>query len=506
MFRVAKNLNKKHRRFFLFSALFVVAAYFPLFLHLETDTIHAWDESMFAMRAYHLASEGKFLENFGDYPAGFDNPNIKPPFGTYFQALGLKLSNYNELGLRLPITMFCLATGISFIWFFNRYFNNTILGFLSAMVLVCSPGYVMPHVARTGDHEGVLVFLVLAAVLSAYQFIETEKPKWCYAAAIFFALGFLTKSVVAFFPIPAIVIYIIAQGKLKQLFNNKATWKGAMLLLAIIAIQYAAVWYLSPYNFRFLGFGHVHDRFVNTVHGHAAPKSFYFLSLVNHKFLPWLYLLPFGVLLTMFEAYKPYRKLSLLLLGASISHLLIISLSKTKLPWYDASVYPWLAVVAALPLYALIENIHKRLQLKGAVSAVLSFTLLLMVFASSYINEVTENLSHPITSPQQQMGSLLKKVRDNYSDIKTFKLLDNDPKGNLVVSFYIASMNDHKGFNISYQKHLENITVGDTVGFCNAQIIHWADSLYVQQTLVYTNGCKVVVLEDTIRTDRTTQH
>lgn len=506
MSRAGKNLLKRHRLFFALSGLYILIAYFPLFLHLGTDTVHAWDESMFAMRAYQLANEGTFLENFGDYTAGFNNPNIKPPFGTYFQAIGLKLFNYNELGLRLPIAVFCLATSLMLIWFFYRYYSNALLGFLSAMVLVCSPGYVMPHVARTGDHEGVLVFLVLGGLLSLYRYIETGIPKWCYAAAVFFALGFLTKNLVAFFPLPAVLVYVLYEGKLKTLLTDKTVYKSLALFIAILVVQYALVFYISPYNFRFLGFGNVHDRFVNTVHGHAAPMGFYLMNLAKHKFLPWLYLLPLGIMVTQLKAYRQYRSLIFLLLGASISQLMVISLSKTKLPWYDASVYPWLAIIAALPLYALIDKIIQHWQPKRAMSIAITVALVSVVFGASYASEIKENLHHPITAPQQQVGSLLKKVRDEYPSLKSFNLIDNDHDGNLVASFYINSMNDYRGFDIKYQNTFNNIQIGDTIGFCSTKAITWADSLYTQQTLVYTNGCKVVVLEDSIRIDRTVQH
>ncbi len=506
MLRATINTIKSHKSFFILSGLFIVIAYFPLFLHLGSDTIHAWDESMFAMRAYQLANEGTFLENFGDYVAGFDNPNIKPPFGTYFQALSLKVFGYNELALRLPISFFCLATGLMLIGFFYRYYNNALLGFLSAMVLFCSPGYMMPHVARTGDHEGVLAFLVLGGVLSLYRFIETGIPKWCYIAAVLFALGFLTKSLVAFFPLPAVLVFAIYKRQVLTLISNKTVWKSLGIFFIILAIQYAIVWYLSPYNFRFLGLGNVQDRFVNTVQGHAAPFTYYWNNLATRNFLPWLYLLPISVATVMLDAYKPYRNIILLLLGASICHLTVISLSQTKLPWYDANLYPWLAIIAALPIWAVITQATKQLKFQKLGTTALAAITVIVVFGTSYAKEVSENFEHPITAPQQQVGALLHKIRDSYPALKSFNLIDNDHNGNLVASFYINSMNDQMGFDIKYQNTFDNINVGDTIGFCSVKAIQWADSLYTQQTLVWTEGCKVVVLEDTIRTNRTTQH
>ncbi len=506
MFRAAIGLLKRHQSLIVLLCLFTVVAYFPLFLHLGSDTVHAWDESMFAMRAYQLANEGTFLENFGVYTAGFDNPNIKPPFGTYFQAIGLKIFGYKELGLRLPIALFCLATGLLIIWFFYRYFNNPLLGFVAALLLICSPGYTAPHIARTGDHEGILVFLVLAGLFSLYRFIDTGIPKWCYTAAVMFALGFLTKNLVAFFPMPAVLLYVVYHGKLVPLVSSKTVWKGIMLFAAILAVQYAIVWYLSPYNFRFLGFANVQDRFVNTVQGHAAPMGYYWNNVVERNFLPWIYLIPVSLILLTLNRFKPYRNIILLLAGATACHLIVISLSKTKLPWYDASVYPWLAIIAAFTVWACIDWVNSRWKLATIASTTVTTLFLIAVFGFSYVREVKENLVHPITAPQQQVGSLLKKVRDDNPALNSFTLIDNDHDGNLVASFYINSMNDHMGFNIKYQDDFENIKVGDTIGFCSTGAIQYFDSLFTQQSQVYTNGCKVVVLQDTIKTNHTTPH
>jgi 4-amino-4-deoxy-L-arabinose transferase-like glycosyltransferase len=492
--------------FLLIAGIFCLIAYFPLFLHLGSDPIHAWDESMFAMRAYQLANSGTFLENFGDYVAGFDNPNIKPPFGTYFQALAFKIFGYNELAMRIPVSLFCLATGLMLIWFFYRYFGNPMLGFLSALVLVCSPGYIAPHLARTGDHEGILAFLVLAALLTFYQYIETRQAKWIILSAIFFALGFLTKNLVAFFPLPAMMVYLVYKRQLFSFLSARAVWKSIWVLILILGVQYIIIWMVSPQNFRFLGFGNVQDRFVNVVHGHAAPFTYYWTELAQWKFFPWVLLLPIGLGAVAFKKNCAYRDIIMLLFGSTISHLIVVTISKTKLPWYDASVYPWLSVIAAFGLWALWKQFATKFNF-GAKAQLASIGLLTVaVFSYSYAKEVTENTQHKIHSAQQQIGLMLMDVRKNYPELKTFTVIDSDKKGNLVASFYINSMNDHYGYDIHWQNDYHNIAVGDTLGYCTTPIIQWVDSLYSQESLMEIGGCKIVVLTDTIKTNHTTQH
>lgn len=498
--------TNKHRHFLILTGLFIIIAYFPLFLHLDTDPIHAWDESMFAMRAYQLANSGTFLENFGDYPAGFDNPNIKPPFGTYFQALAFKLIGYNELAMRLPVALYCLATGVLLIWFFYRYFGNPLLGFLAALVLVCSPGYITPHLARTGDHEGILAFLVLAALIGFYQYIETGKAKYIYLSAIFFAFGFLTKNLVAFFPLPAMLLYLIYKRQLLSFLSTWAVWRSIWLLIMILAIQYLIIWMVSPYNFRFLGLANVQDRFVNVIHGHAAPMFFYWTELAEWKFFPWVMLLPIGLGALAFKKFTAYRSLMLLLFGSAISHLVVVSISQTKLPWYDASVYPWLSIIAAFGLWAVWDMLSTKLGQAIAIKVAAASIMVLAVFGYSYAQIVKENMTHRIYSPQQHIGLLLQEVRDQHPEIMTLKVVDAGSRGNLVASFYISSMNDHGDRNIQWQTNTEGLTMGDTIGYCNNSVGQWADSLYSQTSLLSKGGCKVVVLTDSIKTSHTTQH
>ena len=107
-------VNKNGFIFTFKIVLFILLAYFPVFLHLEFLPIRVWDESRLANNAYEMFKNGNFLvPHFEGTP---DMWNTKPPLMVILQVLCCKVFGIRELSIRLPsaIAGFLTAVNIPF--------------------------------------------------------------------------------------------------------------------------------------------------------------------------------------------------------------------------------------------------------------------------------------------------------------------------------------------------------------------------------------------------------
>ena len=146
----------------------LAAALWPLFYKLGEAPLRAWDESLFAMRAYYAVEEGGYLPNFDYYPGITFYRNLKPPFGTWWQALSYRMFGYDEWALRLPVAVFS-ALLVVMLWLWRCAVPELpYSGVAAGLILVLSPGFLRDHVARTGDHDAILL-LVMTALASHFR-------------------------------------------------------------------------------------------------------------------------------------------------------------------------------------------------------------------------------------------------------------------------------------------------------------------------------------------------
>jgi len=121
----------------------------PIFLFLGALTIRLWDESRLAINACEMFHNGNYLvPTFDGAPEMW---NTKPPLMIWLQVFSMKLLGINEWAIRLPSALAALFTCIILMFVSVRYVKNFWFGFIWALVLVTSSGYIEIHAVRTGD-------------------------------------------------------------------------------------------------------------------------------------------------------------------------------------------------------------------------------------------------------------------------------------------------------------------------------------------------------------------
>ena len=425
--------------------LFLVLAYFPIFLHLDSAPVRIWDESLFAMRAYYMVIEGGYLPNFDYFPGMTHYPNLKPPLGTLFQAFSFKLLGFNELALRLPIALFVLLNcTLLFRWGW-QVGQSLWIGVFACLILLTSTGYVSPHVARTGDQDVMLAFWVFAATYAFYRYYSSKKPAFLWLMTACFLAAFFTKSIVAFFFLPGFLIFLISQKQLGAVLKRKQVYLSAVISIGIIIAYYLVMEQYFPGFWRGVS-ETVFGRYTVERNGLHQAFYYYFLQFASREFMPWIILL-FIQLIQLWRLKKqyPFFELCVLLWCCLLSHLFIISFSATKLSWYEVAVYPPAALLAGISFYQCLQITRwkKLIMIAGMLAFVISYY--------SIVNQVTHFRLH---QANEKMAYLMKKIQHSHPEIKVYTVYSQAFNGQ--VAFYAQVMNAHQDYDINVMTFWED--------------------------------------------------
>lgn len=366
----------------------------PLFLHLDTMPLKIWDESRLANNAIEMLENGNWLVPYFDGMP--DMWNTKPPLMIWVQVFFMKIWGTNELALRLPSALAGLGT-IGLIFFFcKKILQNERLGYVAALVLVTTPGYVAEHVTRTGDYDALLVFWTTLSTFLVFIWTEKEtsstKNKLILLAALSFALVVLTKGIAGLMILPGVFVFLLLENKIKPLLQSKYFYFSVFGFLFLTAGYY---FLREQYNYGYLQAvweNELGGRYLSSLEGNGKEFSFYFRKMYEGRFLPWLYFIPFALLIGFYENEKIKKCVKLLFLVSGF-YLLVISFSQTNLIWYDAPVYPFLAIIVAVGIEKLWLTITQYFSSKNVNTSIGSIFFLIAVFGQPYFSRLQESYS-----------------------------------------------------------------------------------------------------------------
>ena len=144
------------------SVVLFAILFFIVFLKLGSFQMRWWDESMFAVNTYEMMHNGKYFSNY--YDGVPDVTNTKPPLINWLQILFVKIFGYNETSIRLPSAFAAAITILLVFNFISKRFSLT-WAWISALILLTSPGFIGFHTARTGEADSLLtMFLCLSNI------------------------------------------------------------------------------------------------------------------------------------------------------------------------------------------------------------------------------------------------------------------------------------------------------------------------------------------------------
>jgi len=368
-----RALQKKSKRFIellinhkiiVCLLIFVIACYPIFFFRLHLPSIRMWDESRRAINAFEMTINGNWLVTH--YDGKPEMVGTKPPLLIWCIALSMKVFGYNEFALRLPSAVCAMSTTIIIFLFGTKYFNDIKIGLTSGLVLVTSLGYIGEHVARTGDFDAMLVLWITIYSLSFFTYLhcnDSKKNFYLFIATTTLILAVLTKSVAGILAVPGLILYVAYQRKLGKVLSSPKIYIAAIIFFISVSSFYILREYYNPGYLKAVMANEILGRYANTLENHQAPISFY-LSQMKHKFVPWIYILPISfIIVSTTKSGRQIKNFVILGLFYLSSYLLIVSFAQTKLPWYDAPVYPIASMMVGIGLSKILNLIIPDIQI-----------------------------------------------------------------------------------------------------------------------------------------------
>jgi 4-amino-4-deoxy-L-arabinose transferase-like glycosyltransferase len=323
---------------------FFIAAIVLWGISLGNVALRDWDEGTRALVAREIYRTGNWL-----YPTVWGEPYLnKPPLMDWLIALSYKLWGVGEFSTRLPGAV-SSACGVPLLYLVGReVFRERLPAVLGAGVyLTLLP--VVRH-GRLAMLDGMVVSFFLLLLLFLLKCRQDRR--WAVGVGLCLGAIAFTKGLLVV-PLGAIAFGFLLADRQLALLGSPYFWLGIFLGNLPMLAWYAAQW--QHYGTSFL---QVHfqaqglERVSQAVEGHSNPPWFYLLELLKYT-LPWLVFWPGGLYLAWQKRHTSWG--ALVLIG-TVGYLGVISLMKTKLPWYIMPLYPFFALAVAAYLAQLWQK------------------------------------------------------------------------------------------------------------------------------------------------------
>lgn len=467
------QLSKAQKQNALQYLILLVLIYFVVFAKLGDFPFRFWDESMFAVNAYEMEKNGNYLVPFFDNEVDFRN--TKPLLLTWIQVGFIKLFGFNELTMRLPSAIAVAASIVTLFSFLKRLVDLR-FAWIASLVLLTSTGYIGLHTGRTGDADALFSFFILMTSLQFAVWMLDNKGINLLLCFVFLSLAILTKSFAAFLWVPGLLLTaaILDKTRILQAFKKLHFYFGLLILLSSLILVFGVREIYQPGYFS-LALNNDAGRVLLNADNHQQGWDFYLEQVFYNRFLFWA--IPFVIgLLLIKKILKPeLKKLAIIAAALLSAYIFLVSISTTKLFWYDMPLYPFLACVAAIPVYVLFSQIFE------VSSGLKYFATLTLIFIIPYRKMFFESQSHkmPYGDRVAEMTSLYLHHQTKQNLEENITVFHYGYAGSVLCYKYMYA--DHgKELKIKYEPLF---SVGEKVFVSNENLIQQVTVRYEIDTL-----------------------
>jgi len=469
-----------HIRLILYPILLLLLC-LPLFMQLDLLPIRLWDESRLAMNACNMLHNKNYLVTF--YNGMPDMWNTKPPLLIWMQVLFMKWMGVNELSVRLPSALAALATCLALILFSKRYIKNKWIGFIAAFVLVCSQGYLGVHAARTGDYDALLTCMTTCSGLFFFLYCEKNRPKDLYLFFLFTTLAVLTKGIAGVLFFPALLLYSLFSKQLTPLLKNKHLYIGSFIFIGTVCAYYLLRESLNHGYIAAVIRNELGARYLNVVEKHHYGYLYYFNNLMDSRFTWWYLFLPAGLLAGLMHKNREIKRITLFSALMALTYILVITLAKTKLEWYDVPMYPFLSLLAAVFIQYMFDlTMTFRWIIQGRWTRFVPYVLIVFLFAIPYTRalssafKTTEEAEYKLV---YDTGSYFRDALNGKEDVQGESIVYAGYNANVL--FYVKLLQE-RGVKINF-KDRSKLEHGDIIIVSQQYMKRFIDKNYSFLTL-----------------------
>ena len=466
----------------------------PIFYKLSQHPIYIWDEAIYANNSLEMSKDWElFVLKVNGEPNLY---NSKPPLAIWCQALSIKIFGPNEFAIRFPGALAALGTCMVLYLFSVKALGHYLVGCISVLILVSCPGYIRHHVTRTGDLDSVLVFFTtLYSCVAVLYFIKKppNPTRYFILISIGIILSFLTKSVAGLIPLAGLLIPVLTFKRLRFVLKSRMFYLStAVVLLFIIGFyilrELTSTGYVGiAMNSEYLRY------FVNIMPWHEHPFSFYMRNWFSMGLLlPYLWIIPIATYFAIRTLHT--RFVSILLSIWCVVYLLIISIPRVKLEWYDAPMYPFIALLLGIGIYniLILNPENKLLSYSKHVLAIL------LIGGALYntIHKIDTN-NHRTLDPLEREGSTIKELSITMPEEKKYDVIMvvNHPAHLTQALFYSNAYALSKGTNINILESTDQISIGNKYLICQENIEQSIWNLFDVDVMFENKlGCKLILI------------
>lgn len=398
------NFIKPHKNKFLFAiaALLFLGFSLILFYHLGNHPYIDFNESIYAQ----VAKESFVNHHFFDL-SYFGHPwFIKPPLAFWLMSISYAIGGINEWTGRLPSVLAALGMVIiSLRWIYEikKSYTAVILGLAGYFIMF--PFITTSYFINLDTIVGFFVMLSLYAWWKAIASAD-KKLTWFVVWGVAIGLGVMTESILGFFPIVPIVLFMFFGSDFKFL-KNREFWYGVMAMAVVILPWhiYQSIKGGFPFWDNYL-FIHVLNRYTGSLENEGSQFSYYF-ELVFYRY--FLALAVFGGT-TLISVWLVWKNRGVrYVLFCTVTLFLMFSLSFNKLPSEITMVLPLIVILFSI-VFARLISFAPRKWMQGLVVIILTAVFIYTGYAfNTYKLVVGEGTEEFLSN--KGLGEFLKDYR-----------------------------------------------------------------------------------------------
>lgn len=334
------------------AAVLLVAAVLCL-ARLGANDLGSADEAVHAQVAREMVRDGHWL-----FPTCRGEPYFeKPPLKFWLTAATFRVAGESEFTARFWSALFGLGTVWS-VMRLGRLFFNRGVGVAAGFVLATTYDFLFNHCARTGELDSALIFFLAAAVAALWKFRTTGEFHFLYQVSALLALGVLIKGQMVLVPLLwlPLVWWISPAGAAGP---RRTGWWSHLALAALLFLAIATPWFFLQaihYGSSYWDFLFRHNLagyLMGTVEDAQTTVGYYLEEVIRLDY-PWPPIVVLGGLYCYrrkrMADFPQFRAARAWLFGWIIAMGVILTVSKTKLPWYHLPIWIPLSILGGLVL------------------------------------------------------------------------------------------------------------------------------------------------------------
>ena len=332
---------KKHQKKSIGIALAAILFFLSFIYKIESRPLRHCDEALVAVQAQEMLITGNYIVGTRHFEV--DHWGSKPQLTQWLDVIFMKIFGVREFSVRLPSIL--AAFGIFLVFFFwNRYLSLSPYFFLlTCFIFVTIPANTFHiHSFRSGDPDALMVFFLVLASFQIYKILfpkeeRDNNPDFLYFFLAIF-LAFMSKG-------SHVLIFLPGLGILILLFKPNLIPKfilGGLILLLFVFSYYLIRNSHQPGYLLDVWNNELGGRYLESLEGNKHSFFYYIKNNFVYRNPIWSIVVIASCFGLIFRKIQDATIIFFLVLITSF--LFFLSISQTKLEWYDLTIYPFISV------------------------------------------------------------------------------------------------------------------------------------------------------------------